>query len=224
MNNRSASYNPRGIIFDLDGTLVHTIEDMGDAANTLFTRHGYPEHPLEDFIRWIGNGATKFIEQGIGTVIDPAHLIDYVTEFKEIYAQNLAVKTRLYEGISELLDELAGKKLRCAILSNKPHELTISIAEIYLSGWPLDPVFGQREDVPRKPDPSAALEIAGMMELDPSEILFVGDAAGDVTTAVSAGMIPVGVSWGYGDLDHARKNGHTIIDHPAELISLLEKT
>ena len=95
-----------GIIFDLDGTLVDTIEDIGDATNTLSKIHGYPQYTTEDFIRWIGNGAAKFIEEAMGEKVEPCQLKNYVSEFKEIYAVNLHNRSKLYNGISELLDEL----------------------------------------------------------------------------------------------------------------------
>jgi len=223
-----------GIIFDLDGTLVDTIDDLGDAANTLFRRHGYPEHSREDFVSWIGNGARKFIEQGIGSVIDEQHIATYVNEFKDIYADNLSVKSRLYPGIDALLNILADHKIPCALLSNKPHRHTMILAEKYLGHWPLYPVFGQREEVPRKPDPAAALEIAGIMGLDPGCILFVGDSQGDMETALAAGMIPVGVSWGYGnphEVSQVKNTGDpdlfndreiVIIDDPSGILDLLD--
>lgn len=210
-----------GVIFDLDGTLVHTIEDLGDAANTLFRRHGYPEHTTEDFIQWIGSGAAKFIEQGVGSVIDKDHLQDYVTEFKEIYGANLTIKTRIYDGVVEMLNELSKQDIKISILSNKPHQLTCGVVENLLSDWDFDPVFGQRDEVPRKPDPAAALEIARMINISPEKILFVGDSEGDIKTGEAAGMIPVGVSWGYGKMGLAMQNGHSIIDHPEELLKLL---
>lgn len=213
----------RGIIFDLDGTLVDSIEDLGDAANMLFRKHGYPEHTTPEFIRWIGNGARKFIEQGIGSVIDINDLQDYVKEFKEIYANNLAVKTRLYPGIKDLLDELTEQNIRMSLLSNKPHLLTLEVARHYLSEWPLELIIGQQDDKPRKPDPTVPLAMADMMKIEPEDILFIGDSPGDIKTAVSAGMIPVGVSWGYGNLEQAVNDGHSVLDNPAEILNLLYK-
>lgn len=209
------------IIFDLDGTLVYTIEDIGDAANTLFRRHGYPEYTTSDFIQWIGSGAAKFIEQGIGSVIDKDHLKDYVKEFKEIYAGNLTKKSYLYDGVVDMLNELVERKIKIAILSNKPHKLTLGVAAKLLSTWNFEAVFGQRDDVPRKPDPAAAREISQIMDISPENILFVGDSEGDIRTAEAAGMIPVGVSWGYGKMDLASQNGYSIIDHPKEILKLL---
>lgn len=213
--------NIQGIIFDLDGTLVHTIEDIGDAANTLLKIHGYPQYSPEDFIRWIGNGAAKFIENAIGETVDPVLLKNYVSEFKEIYAVNLHNKSRLYEGIPQLLDELTGKRVKLAILSNKPHHLTEAVVSYYLSAWDFKPVFGQRVHIPRKPDPAGALEIANMLAIPVNRFLFVGDSLGDLKTSSAAGMMPVGVSWGYGLRGKVALNGETLIHHPGELLTLL---
>jgi len=213
--------NIRGIIFDLDGTLVHTIEDIGDACNTLLKLHGYPQYSSQEFIRWIGNGAAKFIENAMGEKVDPGQLKNYVSEFKEIYRENLHNKSRLYEGIPQLLDELTGMGVKLAILSNKPHHLTESVVSYYLSAWDFNPVLGQRIHVPRKPDPAAAFEIAGKLGIPVNRFLFVGDSMGDLRTSKAAGMMPVGVSWGYGLREGVSLNGETLIHNPQELLSLL---
>jgi phosphoglycolate phosphatase len=211
-----------GIIFDLDGTLVNTIEDIGDATNTLLKIHGYPQYTTEEFISWIGNGAAKFIENAMGEKVEPVQLKNYVSEFKEIYRENLHNKSKLYPGVSELLNELTGRGVKLAILSNKPHHLTEAVVDYYLSNWEFKPVFGQRVHVPRKPDPAGAIEIAYMMGMDTNRILFVGDSVGDLKTSIAAGMIPVGVSWGYGLSESTQVNGESMIHHPHELLTLLD--
>ena len=189
-----------GIIFDLDGTLEHTIEDIAGAANVLFSRHGLPEHNIDYYLKWIGNGAVKFIERAHGKPVSKEQLRAYVAEFKEIYAGNLHDRSRVYEGIPEVLNTLVEKGIKISVLSNKPHLLTQEVCRFYLSSWPFDPVLGQREEVARKPDPAAAFEIAEHMGIVPERILFVGDSDNDILTAQAAGMHPLGVSWGYGRL------------------------
>jgi phosphoglycolate phosphatase len=212
-----------GIIFDLDGTLVHTIEDIAGAANVMFTRHGLPEHDIDYYLNWIGNGAVKFIELAHGEPVGKEQLAAYVKEFKEIYGNNLHDKSRVYDGIPEVLDKLTGMDIRMSILSNKPHLLTQRVASFYLSEWPIEPVFGQREEVPRKPDPAGAVEIAEMMDIEPAKILFVGDSDNDILTSQAAGMIPVGVSWGYGRLLKEPVDGdYPMIHQPSELLKLID--
>ncbi len=214
--------NIEGVIFDLDGTLVHTIEDIGDAANTMLKRHDLPLHTTSDYLKWIGNGAAKFIDSALPLDITTDQQRDYVNEFKEIYALNLTHKSRLYEDIPAMLNQLNERGVKLAILSNKPHHLTKKVAEFYLSEWGFNPVFGQREHIPRKPDPAAANEIAALLRIDENRILFVGDSEGDLRTAEAAGMIPVGVTWGYGRVEPFSDNGQIIINNPQELLELLD--
>ena len=118
---------------------------------------------------------------------------------------------------------ISGKGIRISILSNKPDDLTREVVSFYLSEWPLIPVFGQRKEVPRKPDPAGAIEIAEMMDIEPSKILFVGDSDNDILTAQAAGMIPVGVSWGYGRLLKEPVDGdYPMIHQPSELLNLID--
>jgi phosphoglycolate phosphatase len=211
-----------GIIFDLDGTLVHTIEDIAGAANALFARHGLPEHDIEYYLKWIGNGAVKFIEHAHGKPVSEKQLRAYVSEFKEIYAGNLHDLSHVYDGIPEVLDTLVSRGIKISVLSNKPHVLTQRVCEFYLSKWPFDPVLGQREEVVRKPDPAAAFEIAEHMGVAPEKILFVGDSDNDILTAQAAGMIPLGVSWGYGRLVNNPIEGMgTLAKSPSEILSFV---
>jgi len=211
-----------GVIFDLDGTLVHTIEDIAGAANMMFARHGLPEHGLDYYLKWIGNGAVKFIERAHGEPITRAQLLAYVNEFKEVYAENLHNKSRIYEGVPEVLNKLVSKGVKIAILSNKPHLLTKKVCNFYLSQWPLKPVLGQREEVPRKPDPAAAREIAELWGLAPEKILFVGDSDNDILTAQAAGMTPLGVTWGYGRLLNNPVEGMgELIGDPSDILNFI---
>ena len=214
--------NIEGVIFDLDGTLVHTIEDIVDAANTMFEQYGLPIYQEADYLKWIGNGAGKLIESAISEDYDSMQLQSYVTTFKDIYSKNLHNKSSLYEGISGMLDELTKKGIKLSVLSNKPHNLTEQVVSYYLSNWSFISIFGQREGVPRKPDPYTAKEIAVVMNIDPKRIMLVGDSHYDLKTAMAAGMIPVGVTWGYGKLDITQLEGAIkYVRHPAELVSLI---
>jgi len=214
--------NIKGVIFDLDGTLVHTIEDIAGAANRMFARHGLPEHDLDYYLKWIGNGAVKFIERAHGAPVSKEQLRAYVSEFKEVYAENLHNRSRVYSGVPEVLDALVNREVKMAILSNKPHLLTKEVCEYYLSAWPLAPVFGQREEVPRKPDPAAAIEIAESWGMEPGNILFVGDSDNDILTARAAGMVPLGVTWGYGRLVQQPVEGMgDLIGDPSQILDFV---
>jgi phosphoglycolate phosphatase len=122
-----------------------------------------------------------------------------------------------------MLDALQSKDLQMAVLSNKPHALTEKVVAFYLSDWPFTAVFGQRDEVPRKPDPAGALEIAALMDLEPGRVLFVGDSNNDILTATAAGMVPLAVNWGYGRLSSDAVEGTcAMINRPSEIVSYTE--
>jgi phosphoglycolate phosphatase len=213
----------KGAIFDLDGTLVHTIDDIAGAVNSMLQMHGFPTHGTDSYLKWVGSGAAKLVERALPGSVAERELMQYVNEFKEFYGNHLHDKSRIYEGIPEVLDEMVRNHIRISILSNKPHLLTRQVTAYYLDGWPFDPVLGQRDRVPRKPDPAAALEIAEFMGLEPREIFFIGDSENDILTANSAGMIAVGVGWGYGGLaNKEEKNRFTLVSEPAQLLELVK--
>jgi phosphoglycolate phosphatase len=143
-------------------------------------------------------------------------------DFKEEYARNWNNKSRMYDGIDEMLNGLQDAGIRLAVLSNKPDEFTRICVRELLPDWDFEQVLGARPGVPRKPDPAGAVEIAGLLQLDPAEIFYLGDTATDMKTAVGAGMFPVGALWGFRTADELEKSGaRAMISHPPELLTLL---
>ena len=212
----------KALIFDLDGTLLHTIEDIGGAANRLLAKHDFPTHGTPDYLRWVGNGATKFIERALPNSVKGEELLDLVTEFKDIYATHLHERSYVYEGVNELLSELELRGLPFAILSNKPHLLTRKVVAHYFPGVNFIEVYGQRNEVPHKPDPAAALELADLMGVEAETVLFVGDSNTDILTARAAGMPVVAVNWGYGRLDTEGVQGdYPVVGSPAAILEQL---
>jgi len=210
------------VIFDLDGTLVDTIEDLADSTNMLLAKYNIEPRTIDEYISFIGNGARKFIESSLEGRVAQEQVPAVVKEFKEVYGENLHNKTCVYEGIGRVLDVYQGAGVKMAILSNKPHHLTVNVVDFYLSDWKFEVVFGQREQVPRKPDPAAANEISAMLGVPAANTLFVGDSRGDMLTAAAAGMIPVGVNWGYGKPGEEILNDLQVtLDQPEELLKLI---
>ena len=214
----------KAVLFDLDGTLLDTIEDIGDAANRVLKQNGFPAHNMDTYSRFVGDGATNLIiralpeDKRIDTVIHPC-----LDAFLEDYGRNWNVKTRPYDGIPELLDALTARRLKMAVLSNKPHEYTKQCMEGFLSDWNFDVVFGQRDDVPRKPDPAGALEIAEQLSIPPSDFLYLGDTETDLKTSIAAGMFPVGVLWGFRSAEELQENGaKVLIKRPLDIMNLLD--
>lgn len=214
----------KGIIFDLDGTLLDTLDDIADAANRVLEQAGLPTHPIERYKYFVGNGVQALIDKILPENKKNAEQIKgLLMAFRQDYGKNWQVKTQLYDGISDMLSELQKMRIPMNVLSNKPHEFTRLCVEEFLSKWAFKEVWGQREEFPRKPDPASALAIAQIMEAKPEEILYLGDTATDMQTACSAGMVPVGALWGFRTENELLEHGaQFVIDHPLDLLDLLD--
>lgn len=210
----------RAAIFDLDGTLLDSLSELGIAANTILEKHGFPTHPLERYNGFVGEGAEILIRRALSEHYpDDETVFACLTEFLTEYHNLCGRHARLYPGIHDLLKALEGLGIALAVLSNKPHHLTLKNIDIFLKDIPFGMILGQREGIPRKPDPQGAIEIADHFNLKPEECLYLGDTAIDMKTAISAGMYPVGVLWGFRDRDELISSGaKTIISHPMDLV------
>lgn len=216
----------KAIIFDLDGTLFNSIEDIVDANNAMLRNHDFPEHPLEKYIGWIGNGASKLVYASLPTHVTTTstNLDKYLDEYSERYAEGIAIKSKLYPGIENLLNYLSAENISLSINTNKPQYLTNLVYQQYLINWHFKFVFGQSKEFPMKPDPAAALFISQSLRIEPENMLFIGDSEVDVKTANAAGMIPIGVPWGYGNVDLINKSGNGIVvNTPDGIIDFLNK-
>ncbi len=212
------------VLFDLDGTLIDTVDDIGDAANRVLSNRGFPIHPISTYYQFIGEGVKVLFTRALPQEKRNEDLIKTcLKEFVEDYRRNYDVKSKPYDGIPEMLNALNVRGLKLAILSNKPDPLTKDCVTSLLSNWDFDVIFGQRDSVPRKPNPQAALEIAQKLSISPSDFLYLGDTAIDMKTAVSAGMFPVGAAWGFRPLKELKENGaRVIIDKPIQLLDLIK--
>jgi phosphoglycolate phosphatase len=211
------------VIFDLDGTLIDTVDDIGDAVNRVLSNRCFPTHTNAAYRKFVGDGSRRLIERALPEKYRNDEVIDAcLKEYLEDYSHSYDVKSKLYFGMHHLLDTLKAKGLRLAILSNKPDAITRNCVKTFLSTWDFDVVFGQRDSVPRKPNPQGALEIAKKMSIPPSHFVYLGDTAIDMKTAVSAGMFPVGVLWGFRLLKELKENGAcAFIDEPMELLDII---
>lgn len=210
------------MIFDLDGTLLDTLADLGGAMNRVLAARGWPQHGLDRYRGFVGEGMKKLVERALPPTERDDDTVDAALgEMRAIYGDSWDVETRPYPGIPELLDALAERGVPIAVLSNKPHELTTVIVGALLRSWEFVAVRGARAPVPKKPDPTAALEIAGQIGLAPRSCVFVGDTAIDMQTARNASMLPVGVSWGFRPAELRAAGAEHLIDAPAALLELL---
>jgi phosphoglycolate phosphatase len=215
----------KGVLFDLDGTLLDTLADLSDAMNRVLGQMGVPTHSTEEYRSLVGNGALMLVRRALPQdPRDDALVHSCLDAFLQEYGRNSIVRTRPYEGIPEMLDALTERGFLLAILSNKPHEITKRCVSELLSQWTFDAVIGQREDVPLKPDPTAALRISKQLQVAPAEFVYLGDSGVDMETARAAGMFPVGVLWGFRSQAELLKAGaRVLIREPAELLDILEQ-
>lgn len=209
----------RGIIFDLDGTLADTLSDIGDAMNRVLAFRGYPSHPLDKYKLFIGNG----IENLVRTSLPRGVSDDLVEECRQAllndYSTNCLVKTRLYAGISGLLNQLSERRLAVSVLSNKDHDLTLKIVAALAPGFPFVSVLGARDGIPRKPDPAGALLIGAKTGIPAHEMLYAGDTDVDMQTAVRAGMFAIGCLWGFRSAGELEQSGAAaLVQNPGEIL------
>jgi len=215
----------RAILFDLDGTLLDTLEDLADATNEVMATLGFPTHPIDAFRYFVGDGMRNLLLRCLPEARrDEATLDQAVPMFQEAYGRNWADKTRPYDGVPELLDALAERGVPMAVLSNKPDEFTRLCVGRLLPRWEFAAVQGVSETNPKKPAPSGALAIAERLGVAPAEVLYVGDTNTDMKTAAAAGMFAIGVTWGFRPASELLANGaKALIDTPAELLDLLDE-
>lgn len=207
----------RALIFDLDGTLIDSLADIGGAVNHALREYGLPDHPLDSYRQFVGEGVVKLIERAVPAT-RPELREPVMALYRSFYAENLLVHTKPYAGIPEALDAFVARGVRMAILSNKPEPATRKIAGALFSRWPFERIHGERPNVPRKPDPTAALEIARAMAVPVDQVGFVGDTSVDMGTAVNAGMYGVGCSWGLRDVaELVEAKARVILERPDQL-------
>jgi phosphoglycolate phosphatase len=220
-------HNPgpfKAVIFDLDGTLLDTLADLSVSLNTVLERHGYPTHSLDECRKLVGFGMQVLVKSALPEEAREEALIEpLLEEMKAVYAGQWDVNSRPYDGIGRLLDAIGSMGLKKAILSNKPDHFTKLCADELLSPWRFDVVMGHHDGIAHKPDPQGALLVAGMLGVDPSAILYVGDSGIDMMTAVAAGMYPLGVLWGFRPEEELRTTGaEKVVTVPDEIIALIE--
>jgi phosphoglycolate phosphatase len=211
------------VLFDLDGTLIDTLNDIGDAVNRVLENNGFPTHSIAAYRKFVGDGARILIERALPDKYRNKKIIEACfKEYIEEYSCNYNVKSKPYSAIPDLLDALKAKGLKLGILSNKPDVITRNCAKTFLSKWDFDVVLGQRDSVPRKPDPHGAFEVAKRLAIPPSHFIYIGDTAIDMKTAVSAGMFPLGVLWGFRSRKELKENGASaVIEQPLDVLNFL---
>ncbi|MDR0661687.1 MAG: HAD family hydrolase [Prevotellaceae bacterium] len=210
-------------IFDLDGTLVDSLADIGDAMNRVLAEAGYPTHSYDSYRFFVGNGIRNLVIQSLPESSRTDDIVEKCySRMLADYGQNYINKTHLYSGISQLLDNLTAKNIKLAMLSNKADAITQKVYKELLSKWSFEVVMGASDSFPRKPDPSSALYITKTVGVTPNVACYVGDSNVDMETARAAGFIAIGATWGFRSKSELIEAGAMYtIDKPIELMALL---
>lgn len=213
----------KGIIFDLDGTLIDSLEDIADSMNSVLLQHGFPAHEILAYKHFIGNGLRNLVQKTLPANQQDDDLVNRChTMMVELYRTNCINKTKPYEGISDLLDALVSRNLKISVFSNKADELTKKIVESLLPDWDFEAVTGLSVEAYKKPNPFVALQISEKTGIPPGEIIYIGDSGTDMQTANNAGMYAVGALWGFRSKEELSSNGAKyLINHPMDLIQLV---
>ena len=211
----------RAVLFDLDGTLADTLADLANATNWALAQLGCKTHDTDSYRYRVGDGARELCARALA--VDKQGLADEVLRLmRQHYEAHCYDKTKLYPGIPGLVSALATRGLKLAVLSNKPDHFTKRMIEHYFNPSPFAVVRGQLPNVPLKPDPTAALQIAQEVGIPPAEWLYLGDTNTDMRTAHAAGMAAVGVLWGFRHRDELVGSGAKhIVAKPEDLLALL---
>ena len=210
----------KGLIFDLDGTLLDTLKDLADAANASLDHFGYPVHPEDSYRYFVGEGLEILVRRILPDSATGDDVKKIMEKFAELYTGNWNANSAPYPGILDMLQTLSDAGLQLAILSNKPHPFTKICVETFFPDCSFTCVYGKRDGIAKKPDPVGALEIAEKMNLSVDEILYVGDTATDMQTGNNAGMKTIGVEWGFREREELEQNNAwKIASTPAEVLS-----
>jgi phosphoglycolate phosphatase len=202
----------KAIIFDLDGTLINSIPDIADSMNEVLSRYGYPQYNHNQYKYFVGNGIRRLVERCVPPEYStPENVENIFRTMIEVYSDNCLNKTVVYDGIPELLDSLAAKRVKMAILSNKTDSITQQICDKLFHNRHFDIVLGSTGNFPKKPNPQSALFIAKSLSVSPEEIFYLGDTSIDMETASAAGFFAAGAFWGFRPADELLSFGAKFI-------------
>ena len=211
------------VIFDLDGTLLNTLEDLKDSTNFALSQFGYPERTLEEVRQFVGNGVSKLIERAIPQGIDNPNFEKCLEIFKVNYSTNMYKKTAPYDGISDMLKDLKFSDYKTAVVSNKFDSAVKELCSKYFFSL-VDAAVGQMDDVPKKPAPDGVLKVIKILNSKRENCVYIGDSDVDVMTAKNSQLPCIGVSWGFRSKDVLKSAGcHIIVDKPCDIIDKIKE-
>ncbi len=211
------------VIFDLDGTLLFTLEDLKNSTNFALCQFNFPPRTLEEVRTFVGNGVKKLIERAVPENTDFSTIEKVLEVFKQNYSQNMYNCTKPYNSIEKLLKELRQKKFKIAVVSNKFDSAVKELCKKYFNEL-IDVAIGQRDNVPKKPAPNGVFQAIKELKSDIKNCIYVGDSDVDVQTAKNASIPCIGVTWGYRDEELLKSKGvDYIANDPLEILNLVDK-
>ena len=212
--------SPKAYIFDLDGTLIDSLADIAESINRMLDGRGFPRCEKEVFKQMVGDGMEKLVERALPAKhrADTALIHTCVEEYRAHYDRLWNAQTRPYAGIFDMLAALKARGVKLGVISNKAHRFTVPMTEHFFGKVTFEAILGQRAEVPRKPAPDGAHEMAAILGLQTSEMAYVGDSGIDMAFAKKSGMTAIGVKWGFRSEKELREHGaDVLITHPGEL-------
>ncbi len=215
----------KALVFDLDGTLLNTIEDIANAMNRVLSKNQLPTHTVYEYNFFVGLGMRELCRKAIAEDRRNEEYISYILkQMGDDYSQNCMVDTKPYDGIIELLDYASSKKLKMAVFSNKPDYLVKATVEHYFAEYSFSEVLGPKEGVPAKPEPVGGQIILKSLDVDADEVLYLGDTNTDMQTAKNCGFYPLGAEWGFRSKEELIDAGaKETFSRPSDLLSYLKE-
>ncbi|MCH5317692.1 MAG: HAD-IA family hydrolase [Eubacterium sp.] len=223
MKNKTSEKSVKCVIFDLDGTLVDTIDDLGLACDQLLMKKGItPQWTKDDYKGFVGNGARLLVQRAFGGTLSEAELDVLYALFKEIYGKIKLDHAYAYEGMTEVVNTLKKKGVKLAVCTNKPDAAAKGMVEHFFGSRTFDMVLGAVDGVPKKPDPAMANKIAEALGVNANECVWIGDSAVDIESADNFGCGCIAVSWGFRSKESLfeRKPDH-LVDAPKDILKIL---
>ena len=220
MSKGGISINYKAAVFDLDGTLVNSLDDLADSANATLSAYSFPMHEVEAYHYFVGDGTRKLMERILPQeyAADTTFVTQFMSKYKDRYARNLLQKTKPYDGIMEMLEELRRRGIPMAVCTNKHQSAAEMIVKTLFPHGIFQEIIGDQEGLPRKPDPQKVLHIMRNFWVTGEQTAYFGDTDVDMDTARNAGALAVGVLWGFRPEEELVAHGaYILLSHPMEL-------
>jgi len=210
------------VIFDMDGTILDTLEDLRDATNYILRQNSFKERSLEEIRSFVGNGARLLIDRATDHTLGEEELDRLYIDFIDYYNPRSRIKTRPYHGIMDMLSELKKRGYLMAVVSNKPDPAVVSLVDHYFKGC-FEAYCGERPEIKKKPAPDMVRHVLEELDILPSEAIYVGDSDTDIETGRNSGLEVISVTWGFRDRDFLIRSGaDTLVESPMEIVKHLE--